>query len=94
MVSHIYIYFSSFIILTTVGFSLNLTLIDYHNPQANHFLDAEIVGDILIASAMAQGIEFYDISYPGNLNQLTSFKSPSTPGSWNVVQCGWVYYQI
>ena len=94
MASHIYIYFLSFIIFTTVGFPLNLTLTDYHNPQANHFLDAEIVGDILIASAIVQGIEFYDISNPGNLNHLTNFNSPSTPGSWNVVQCGWVYYQI
>ena len=94
MASHVYIYFLSFIIFTTVGFPLNLTLTDYHNPQANHFLDAEIVGDILIASAIVQGIEFYDISNPGNLNHLTNFNSPSTPGSWNVVQCGWVYYQI
>ena len=49
MASYIYIYFLSFIIFTTVGFPLNLILTDYHNPQANHFLDAEIVGDILIA---------------------------------------------
>ena len=73
MASHIYIYFLSFIIFTTVGFPLNLTLTDYHNPQANHFLDAEIVGDILIASAMVQGIEFYNISNPGQLNHLTNF---------------------
>jgi len=73
MASHIYIYFLSFIIFTTVGFQLNVTLTDYHNPQTNHFLDAAIVGDILIVSAMVQGIEFYDISNPGNLNHLTNF---------------------
>ena len=41
--------------------------------QANHFLDAEIVGDVLIASAMVQGIEFYNISNPGQLNHFTNF---------------------
>ena len=73
MASHIYIYFLALIIFTTVGFPLNLTLTDYHNPHTNHFLDAEIAGDILIVSAMVQGIEFYDISNPGNLNHLTNF---------------------
>ena len=73
MASHIYPYFLSIIILTTLGFPLNLTLTDYHNPQANHILDAEIVDNVLIISAMVQGIEFYDISNPGNLNHLTNF---------------------
>ena len=34
MASHIYLYFLSIIIVTTLGFPLNLTLTDYHNPQA------------------------------------------------------------
>lgn len=67
-------------ILISTGFSLNLTLTDYHNPQANHILDAEIVGDILIISAMVQGIEFYDISNPGQLNHLTNFSLSSGGG--------------
>jgi len=54
-------------------FPLNLSLTDYHNPQANHILDAEVVGDVLIISAMVQGVEFYDISNPGQLNHLTNF---------------------
>ena len=87
MASHIYIYFLSFIIFTTVGFPLNLTLTDYHNPQANHFLDAEIVGDILIASAMVQGIEFYDISNPGNLNHLTNFNLSGGGGGGTKANC-------
>ena len=87
MVSHIYIYFLSFIIFTTVGFPLNLTLTDYHNPQANHFLDAEIVGDILIASAMVQGIEFYNISDPGQLNHLTNFNLGSGGGGGTKANC-------
>jgi hypothetical protein len=80
MAPHIYIYFLSIIILTTLGFPLNLTLTDYHNPQANHILDAEIVGDVLIISAMVQGIEFYDISNPGALNHLTNFNLTSGGG--------------
>ena len=80
MAPHIYIYFLSFIILTTLGFPLNLTLTDYHNPQANHILDAEIVGDVLIVSAMVQGIEFYDISNSGELNHLTNFNLTSGGG--------------
>ena len=59
MVSHIYIYFLSSIIFTTIIFPLNLTLTYYHDPVANHMLDAEVAGDILIVSAMVQGIEFY-----------------------------------
>ena len=59
MAAHIYLCLLSVIIFTTSGFPLNLTLTDYNNPQANHFLDAKIVEDILIASAMVQGIEFY-----------------------------------
>jgi len=70
---HHFLFLISFIFLFSLGFSLNLALTDYHNPQANHILDAEIVGDVLIVSAMVQGIEFYDISNPGNLNHLTNF---------------------
>ena len=70
---HHFLFLISFIFLFSFGFSLNLALPDYHNPQANHILDAEIVGDVLIVSAMVQGIEFYDISNPGNLNHLTNF---------------------
>ncbi|MDP6570630.1 MAG: hypothetical protein QF472_07105 [Candidatus Marinimicrobia bacterium] len=55
------------------GYSLNLTITDYHDPVANHILDAEVAGDILIISAMVQGIEFYDISNPAQLNHLTNF---------------------
>ena len=73
MASHIYPYFLSIIIFTTLGFPLNLTLTDYHDPAANHMLDAEVVGDILIVSALIQGIELYDISNPEILNHLTSF---------------------
>ena len=80
MASHSYIYFLSIIIFTTLGFPLNLTLTDYHNPQANHILDAEIVGDVLIVSAMVQGIEFYDISNSGELNHLTNFNLTSGGG--------------
>ena len=70
---HHFLFIISFIFLFSFGFSLNLALTDYHNPQANHLLDAEIVGYVLIVSAMVQGIEFYDISNPGNLNHLTNF---------------------
>jgi len=57
----------------STGYSLNLTLTDYHDPAANHILDAEVVDDVLIVSAMIQGIEFYDISNPGTLHHLTNF---------------------
>jgi len=77
---HIYIYFSSLLLIINLGFPLNLTLTDYSNPQANHFLDAEIVGDVLIASAMIQGIEFYNIANPGQLNHLTNFNLSSGGG--------------
>jgi len=80
MVSHIYSYFLSFIIFTTLSFPLNLTLTDYHDPVANHMLDVEVVGDILIVSAMIQGIEVYDISNPENLNHLTNFTLSSGGG--------------
>ena len=52
MASHIYPYFLSIIIVTTLGFPFNLTLTDYHNPQANHILDAEIVDDVLIVNTI------------------------------------------
>ena len=59
--------------IVSVLFPLNLTLTDYHDPIANHILDAEVVDDILIVSAMVQGIEFYNISNPTQLNHLTNF---------------------
>ena len=63
------------------GYSLNLTLTDYHDPAANHILDAEVVGDILIVSALIQGIEFYNISNPENpLDHLTNFNLSSGGG--------------
>ena len=80
MVSHIYAFFLPFIIFTTLVFPLNLTLTDYHDPVANHILDAEVVDDILIVSAMIQGIEFYNISNPANLNHLTNFTLSSGGG--------------
>ncbi len=68
--------------LMTIGFSLNLTLTDYHNPSANHILDAEVINDILIISGMLGGIEFYDISNPSELNHLTNFNLSSGGGGW------------
>ena len=65
----------------STAFSLNLTLTDYHDPVANHILDAEVINDILIISAMVQGIEFYDISDPQSLNHLTNF-TLSSGGGW------------
>jgi len=55
------------------AYSLNLTITDYHDPQANHILDAEIYENTLIISAMVQGIEFYDISGGGQLNHIDHF---------------------
>jgi len=55
---HHFLFLISFIFLFSFGYSLNLTLSDYHNPAANHILDAEVVGDVLIVSAMVQGIQF------------------------------------
>ena len=55
------------------GFSLNLTMTDYHDPQANHILDAEIYQNTLIISAMIQGIEFYNISDGGQLEHIDHF---------------------
>ena len=69
-----------FLSLITIGFSLNLTLTDYHDPSANHILDAEVVDDILIISGMLGGIEFYDISNPSELNHLTNFNLSSGSG--------------
>ena len=65
----------------STAFSLNLTLTDYHDPVANHILDAEVINNILIISAMVQGIEFYDISDPQSLNHLTNF-TLSSGGGW------------
>ena len=59
--------------IISISYALNLTLTDYHNPTANHILDAEIIDNILIVSAMVQGIEFYDISNSGQLNHLSHF---------------------
>jgi len=50
-----------------------LTITDYHDPQANHILDAEIYENTLIVSAMVQGIEFYDISTGGQLDHINHF---------------------
>ena len=61
------------LILFSWGYSLNLTITDYHDPQANHILDAEIYENTLIISAMVQGIEFYDISIGGQLNHIDHF---------------------
>ncbi|MBT7377697.1 MAG: hypothetical protein HN820_06040 [Candidatus Marinimicrobia bacterium] len=35
-------------LLGSVVFSLNLSLTDYHDPQANHILDAEVYDNTLI----------------------------------------------
>ena len=59
--------------LVSICSALNLTLTDYHDPAANHILDAEIVDNTLIISAMVQGIEFYDVTVGGNLNHLSHF---------------------
>ena len=64
------IFIKYILILLSYGLSLNLTLTDYHDPQANHILDAEVHGNTLIISAMIQGIEFYDISNGGILNHI------------------------
>ena len=69
--------------MLSTGFSLNLTLKDYHDPAANHILDAEVVDDVLIVSAMVQGIEFYDISNAEELNHLTNFTLASGGGGGN-----------
>ena len=53
--------------MISTGYSLNLTLTDYHDPAANHMLDGEVVVGIFIVSAMVQDIEFYDISNPESL---------------------------
>ena len=61
------------LILFSWSYSLNLTITDYHDPQAHHILDAEIYENTLIISAMVQGIEFYDISSGGQLNHIDHF---------------------
>ena len=67
--------------ILSVLFPLNLTLTDYHDPTAHHILDAEVVEDqILIISAMVQGIEFYNISNSGQLNHLAHFSLSSGGG--------------
>ena len=73
------------LILLSYGLSLNLTLTDYHNPQANHILDAEVHGNTLIISAMIQGIEFYDISNGGQLDHVDHF-SLGQQGKANCVE--------
>ena len=72
-------YFFTVYFLSNV-YALNLTFSDYHNPTAHHILDAEVIDDILIISAMVQGIEFYDISNSGDLNHLTNFSLSSGGG--------------
>lgn len=54
-------------------YCLNLTILDYHDPLANHILDAEIIDNTLIVSAMIQGIEFYDITNPMELDHIAHF---------------------
>jgi len=71
---------SIFCCIVSVLLPLNITLTDYHDPAANHILDAEVVDDILIVSAMIQGIEFYNISNSGQLNHLTNFTLSSGGG--------------
>ena len=61
------------LLLITGLYSLNLSIIDYHDPQANHILDAEVYENTLIISAMVQGIEFYDISNNGQLDHISHF---------------------
>ena len=61
------------LLLITGLYSLNLSIVDYHDPQANHILDAEVYGNTLIISAMVQGIEFYDISNNGQLDHISHF---------------------
>ena len=73
MFHQFYLYSALWISIFSTGYSLNLTLTDYHNPAANHILDAEVIENVLIISAMIQGIEFYDISNPAELNHLTNF---------------------
>jgi len=60
-------------LLSSVVFSLNLSLTDYHDPQAHHILDAEVYNDILIISGMLQGIELYNILDPGTLSHIEHF---------------------
>ena len=64
----------------STAYPLNLTLTDFHNPAANHILDAEVVDNVLIISAMIQGIEFYDVSNSGILIHLTNFHLASSGG--------------
>ena len=60
-------------LLMSFCFSLNLTLIDFDDPQAHHILDAEVYENTLIVSAFIQGIELYDISNSGQLNHISHF---------------------
>ena len=62
-----------YFLLISFCFSLNLTLIDYDDPQAHHILDTEVYENTLIVSAFLQGIEFYDISNSGQLNHISHF---------------------
>ena len=82
------LYFTVFVCTLSSGYALNLALTDYHDPAANHILDVEVVDDVLIVSAMVQGIEFYDISNPGNLNHLTNFNLSG--GGWGGTQSNWL----
>ena len=87
MILHLLSYVVGLIFILSIGYSLNLTLIDYHNPTANHILDAEVMDDLLIVSAMIQGIEFYDISNSSNLNHLTNFSLSSGGGGGTKSNC-------
>ena len=61
------------VLLFSVLFSLNLSLTDFHDPQAHHILDAEVYRNTLIISAMVQGIEFYNITSNGEINHQDHF---------------------
>jgi hypothetical protein len=61
-------------------FPLNLTLHDFHNPEASHILDTHIMDDILIVVGMVGGVEVYDISNPEVLNHIAHFNIPNNGG--------------
>ena len=75
------------LIIMSICFSLNLTIIDYHDPIANHILDAEVVDNILIVSAMIQGIEIYDITNPTELNHIAHFTLSGGGGGGTKSNC-------
>ena len=66
--------------LISLDFPLNLTLHDFHNPEASHILDTHIMDDILIVVGMVGGVEVYDISNPESLNHIAHFSIPNNGG--------------